>query len=144
MGERKWPQHVCFQVCLACAVHPVVIPIVLDCVCGAISLSQVGVAFDVLALSCVGIIIFVCRFPSSLLSSTCSSSDPDIHFHQLIHESYFFLDSNVWRKLSRVYTLRLLIFFDGWLHCFSVTVRHLLMYVCRTFGSLTSTPPKQR
>ena len=28
--------------------------------------------------------IFVCRFSSSHLSSTCSSSDPDFHFYQLI------------------------------------------------------------
>ena len=28
--------------------------------------------------------ILVCRFPSSPLSSTCSSSDPDCHFYQLI------------------------------------------------------------
>ena len=30
----------------------------------------------------------VCLFPSSPLSSTCSSSDIDFHFHQLIHVAF--------------------------------------------------------
>ena len=45
-------------------------------------LSQVDVAFNILDLSVVDIL--VCRFPSSPLSSTCSSSDPECHFRQLI------------------------------------------------------------
>ena len=44
---------------------------------------DVDVAFNVLDLSVVDIIL-VCRFLSSPLSSTCSSSDLDCHFHQLI------------------------------------------------------------
>ena len=38
---------------------------------------SIDVAFNVLDL-------MMCRFPSSPLSSTCSSSDPDFNFHQLI------------------------------------------------------------
>ena len=44
---------------------------------GAVSLSQIDVGFNVLDL---GIVVF----SSSPLASTCSSSDPDFHFHQLI------------------------------------------------------------
>ena len=51
--------------------------LVFDFIAGALSLSQVDVAFNVLDLD-------VYHFPSSPLSSTCSSSDPDFHFHQLI------------------------------------------------------------
>ena len=57
--------------------------LVMDFVSGAVSLSQVDVAFNVLNLSVVNIIL-VCRFLSSPLSSTCSSSNPDFHFHQRI------------------------------------------------------------
>ena len=46
-------------------------------------MSHVDVAFRVLDLSVVDIIL-MCRFPSSPLSSTCSSSDHNFHFHQLI------------------------------------------------------------
>ena len=45
-------------------------------VSGAVSLS------DVLELNVV--VILMCRFPSSPLSLTCSTSDPDCLFHQLI------------------------------------------------------------
>ena len=49
----------------------------------AVSLSQVDVAFNVLDLSVVD--IHWCAVSSSSpLSSTCSSSDPQFHFHQLI------------------------------------------------------------
>ena len=51
-------------------------------VSGAVSLSQVDVAFNILDLSVVN--IYWCFFTSSPLPSTCSSSDPDFHFHQLI------------------------------------------------------------
>ena len=39
------------------------------------------------SLCCWHIIIY-CRFPSSPLSSTCSPSNPDFHFHQLIHVAF--------------------------------------------------------
>ena len=55
---------------------------VLVFVSGAVSLSPVDVAFNVLDLSVVDILM--CRFRSLHLSSTCSSSNPDCHFHQLI------------------------------------------------------------
>ena len=55
---------------------------VLVFVSGAVSLSQVDVAFNVLGLNVIDIL--VCSFPSSPLSSTCSSSNADFHFHQLI------------------------------------------------------------
>ena len=51
----------------------------------AVSLSQIDVAFNVLDLSVVDIL---CRFPSSPLSSTCSSSNHGFHFHQLIHVTF--------------------------------------------------------
>ena len=54
--------------------------LVLVFVSGAVSLSQVDVVFNVLGLS----VVDMCRFPSSPLSSTCSYSHPDCHFHQLI------------------------------------------------------------
>ena len=56
--------------------------LVLAFVSDAVFLSQVDVAFNVLNLSVVDIL--VCRFPSSRLFSTCSSSDPDFHVNQLI------------------------------------------------------------
>ena len=43
---------------------------------------QIGVAFNVLDLSVVDIYWCVVSSP---LTSTYSSSDPDFHFHQLIH-----------------------------------------------------------
>ena len=52
---------------------------------GAVSLSQV--TFNVLDLSVVDITL-TCRFPSSTLFSTSSSSDPDFPFHQLIHVAF--------------------------------------------------------
>ena len=61
--------------------------LVLVFVSGAIPLSQVDVAFNVLVLSVVDIIL-VCRFPSTSLSSTCSSSDSDCHFPQLISVAF--------------------------------------------------------
>ena len=51
-------------------------------VSGVVSLSQGDVAFNALDLTVVDIL--VCRFPSSPLYTTCSSSDPDFYFHQLI------------------------------------------------------------
>ena len=57
---------------------------VLCFVSDAVSLSQVDVAFNVLDLGVLDIIILVCRFLSSPLCSTCSSSDPNFHFLQLI------------------------------------------------------------
>ena len=56
--------------------------LVLVFVSDAVSLSQVDVTFNVLDLNVVD--IYWIRFISSPLSSTCSSSDPDCHFHQLI------------------------------------------------------------
>ena len=50
-------------------------------VSGAVSLSQVDVAFNVLDLGVVDIKL-VCRFPSSPLCSTCPSLDHDFNFHQ--------------------------------------------------------------
>ena len=58
--------------------------LVLVFVSGAVSLSQKNGVFNVLDLS----IVLVCRFPSSLLSSTCLFSDLDCHFHQLIPEAF--------------------------------------------------------
>ena len=55
--------------------------IVLFFVPGTVSMSQIDVAFNVLDLGVVDIYCMVCRFPSSPLSSTCSSSDPDFQFH---------------------------------------------------------------
>ena len=61
--------------------------LVLVFVSGVVSLSQIDVAFNVLdptdfdICRCVGL-------PSSPLSSTCSSSDPDFHIYQLIPVSF--------------------------------------------------------
>ena len=57
--------------------------LVLVHVSGGVSLSLLDLVFNVLDLSVV-VLILVCRFPPSPLSLTCSSSDPDFHFHQLI------------------------------------------------------------
>ena len=57
--------------------------VVLVLVSGTTSLSQVDVAFTVLNRNVVDLKL-MCRFSSSPLFSTCSSSDPDFHFHQLI------------------------------------------------------------
>ena len=50
-------------------------------VSGAVSMSQVDVVFNVHDMRHD---ILMCRFPSSPLSSMCSSSDPDFHFQQLM------------------------------------------------------------
>ena len=57
-------------------------------VVGCRCMSQVDVAFNVLDQSVVDIYWLTCRFPSSHLSSTCSSSDPGFHFHQLTHVAF--------------------------------------------------------
>ena len=57
--------------------------LVLVFVSGAISLSHVDEAVNVLDLSVVDI-IFMCPFPSSPSLSTCSCSDLDFYVHQLI------------------------------------------------------------
>ena len=49
-------------------------------VSGAVSLSRVALVFNVLDLS----VVDICNYSSSLLSSSCSSSDPGFHIHQLI------------------------------------------------------------
>ena len=67
--------------------------LVLDVVPGAVLLSQVDVAFNVLDLSVVAIYW--------TLSSTYSSSDDGVHFHQLIPVA-FVVDSMVYyRTLCR-------------------------------------------
>ena len=56
--------------------------LVLVLVFDVLSLSQVGVTFNVLDLNAI------LSFPSSPLSSTCSSSDPVFHFKQLIPAAF--------------------------------------------------------
>ena len=55
-------------------------------------MSQVDVALNVHDLGVVD--IWVCHFPPSPLSSTCSSSDPDFQFRQLI--SVAFIEVHMW------------------------------------------------
>ena len=56
--------------------------LVLVFVSGAVSLSQVNAAFNVLDLNVVD--IYWCVVSIITLSSTCSSSDLNVHFYQLI------------------------------------------------------------
>ena len=66
--------------CLANAVHPAVILLWISL---SWFLSPVPCSFQRSRSECCWQIL-MCRFPSSPLSSICSSSDPDFHFHQLI------------------------------------------------------------
>ena len=76
--------------CLANAVHPAVILLCISLswfLSLALYLCPSYIAFNVLDLSVVGIIL-VSRCLPSPLSSTSSYSDPDCHFHQLIHVAF--------------------------------------------------------
>ena len=75
--------------CLANAVHPAVIHlgISLSCILSMVLYLFLGdVAFNFLCLSSVDRL--VCRLPSSSLSSTCSSSDPDFYLDQLVPAAF--------------------------------------------------------